>query len=209
MLMLTRSLRRLRLEERFQERRFNIRTAEWHPVFDPANSERRGHSPTSYADWRFISRLLQPVDPSSTFIDYGAGLGRVMLLAARLGFKQVIGIEFSQDLVTRAKANLRAAQAHLGCPAIIMVADAASYEPPADSSVLFFHNPFAGSILTGALEGIRRCYDACPRPLRLVCNLPFESAFEAEIRQQSWLLLVGRHELHGQRKCLIFSPRDA
>jgi Integrase core domain len=113
-----------------------------------------------------------------------------MLLAARLGFRQVIGIEFSQDLVTRAKANLRAAQAHLRCPAIIMVADSASYEPPADSSVLFFHNPFAGSILAGALEGIRRSFDACPRPLRLVCNLPFESAFEAEIRQQPWLSLV-------------------
>src|SRR5262249_55931331 len=155
-----------RLEERVQEYRFNITTAEWHPVVDVADPERRGYSPTSYADWRIISRLLRPVDPSSTFIDYGAGLGRVTLLATRLGFKQVIGIDFSEDLVARAKANLRAAQAYLRSPAIILVADAASFEPPADSSVLFFHNPFAGSILASALERIRTSYDACPRPLR-------------------------------------------
>jgi SAM-dependent methyltransferase len=115
----------------------------------------RGYSPTSYADWRIIPRQLRPVDPLSTFIDYGAGLGRVTLLATRLGFKQVIGIDFSEDLVAKATANLRAAQAHLRSPAIIMVADAASFEPPADSSVLFFHNPFAGSILAGALEKIK------------------------------------------------------
>ena len=65
-----------RLEERIQERRFNIRTAEWHPVFDPANPERRGYSPTSYADWRIIARHLLPIDPSSSFIDYGAEIGR-------------------------------------------------------------------------------------------------------------------------------------
>jgi hypothetical protein len=47
--MVTRLLRRL--EELTQEYRFNIRTAEWHSVIDPANPERRGYSPTSYADW--------------------------------------------------------------------------------------------------------------------------------------------------------------
>src|SRR5262245_1804746 len=103
--MLTRSLRRL--EELTQDYRFNIRTAEWHSVIDPANPERRGYSPTSYADWRIISKRLMPVDPSSTFIDYGAGMGRVAVLAARLGYKQVIGIDFSEDLVAKGMANVR------------------------------------------------------------------------------------------------------
>jgi SAM-dependent methyltransferase len=197
-----------RLEERVQEYRFNIRTAEWHSVIDPANPERRGYSPTSYADWRIISRLLRPVDPASTFIDYGAGLGRVTILATRLGFKQVIGIDFSEDLVAKARDNLRAARSHLRSPAIIIMADAASFEPPEDTSVIFFHNPFAGSILMGALQKIKTSYDACPRPLRLICNLPFESAFEDEIRRQARLTLVGKHELHEQRKCLIFSLCD-
>jgi hypothetical protein len=87
-----------------------------------------------------------------------------------------------------------------------MVADASTFEPPTDSSVLFFHNPFAGSILAGALERIKVSYNACPRTMRLVCNVPFESAFEAQIRQQSWLTMTSRHELHDRRKCLIFSP---
>src|SRR5262249_14217095 len=169
--MLMRLLRRL--EERVQERRLNITTAEWHPVIDPANPERRGYSPTSYADWRIISRRL-PVDPSSTFIDYGVGLGRVTVLAARLGFKQVIGIDHSERLIAKARANLEAAKARLRSPVTVMAADATSFEPPVDSSVLFFHNPFAGSILTSALGKIKMSYDARPRPLRLVCNLPFE-----------------------------------
>jgi SAM-dependent methyltransferase len=204
--MVTRLLRRL--EDLIQESRFNIRTAEWHSVIDPTNPERRGYSPTSYADWRIISRRLVPVDPLSTFIDYGTGMGRVAVLAAQLGYKQVIGIDFSRDLVAIAMANVRAAKAHLRCPVLITAADAASFEPPPDSSVLFFHNPFAGSILTSALTKIRMSYDACQRPLGLVCNLPFESAFEAVIRQQQWLTLVSSDQLHDQRKCLVFHPRD-
>ena len=41
-----------------------------------------------------------------TFIDLGCGKGRALLVAARLGFKQVIGVEFAHELAGIARKNL-------------------------------------------------------------------------------------------------------
>jgi hypothetical protein len=81
-----------RLDERFQEWRLGIDTDEWHAVIDPEHPDRRGYSPTSYRGWRIIRRHIF-VHGRSAFIDYGAGLGRVTILAALLPFSRVIGVE--------------------------------------------------------------------------------------------------------------------
>lgn len=40
----------------------------------------------------------------ATFVDFGAGKGRVLLLAAQYGFARVIGVEFAADLSRIARA---------------------------------------------------------------------------------------------------------
>jgi SAM-dependent methyltransferase len=42
-----------------------------------------------------------------TFIDFGSGKGRVLLLACELPFKKIIGLEFSPELDAIAKKNIR------------------------------------------------------------------------------------------------------
>jgi len=50
-----------------------------------------------------------PLDPRhTTFVDLGAGMGRVVLLAARRPFRAVIGVEISPALVEIARENLAA-----------------------------------------------------------------------------------------------------
>lgn len=41
-----------------------------------------------------------------TFIDYGAGKGRVLLIAARYQFDRVVGVELSEPLIRVAAANI-------------------------------------------------------------------------------------------------------
>jgi SAM-dependent methyltransferase len=184
-----------------------IQTFEFHTQIDPAHPEFRGYAPTSYRDWRLIRPHLI-VNPQSSFIDYGAGLGRVVILAAQLPFRCVIGVEFSADLVQRAIANVKAARTLLRSPVNVVCIDAAAFEIPDDASTLFFANPFAGSILASVLERVRASYAKCPRPLQLVCTVPEQSAFEEGIFLVGWIKLTRQFVLSGPRRCMIYEPRD-
>lgn len=191
-----------RAHEALNEHRLGIVTTEWHKQYDSARPEFRGYAPTSYRDWSAIRPHIV-VTPNTSFIDYGAGLGRVTALAARLPFRRVIGVELDQELVDRGNANLRNARG-LRAAAEIICADATAVNIPTDASVLFFCNPFTGSVLSAVIDQVQRTLISRPRPLQLVCNLPEVSRFEHEIRAVPWLRLQKELALSDMRKCLIF-----
>jgi SAM-dependent methyltransferase len=196
-----------RISEQIQDRRLGIQTFEFHTQIDPAHPEFRGYAPTSYRDWRLI-RPHVIGSPQSSFIDYGAGLGRITILAAQLPFRRVIGVEFSADLVERAATNVKCAQKFLRSPVKLVCIDAAAFEIPDDASTLFFANPFTGSILASVLERVRASYAKCPRPVRLVCTVPEQSAFEQGISSLGWIKLTRHFVLTGPRRCMIYEPQD-
>jgi tRNA G46 methylase TrmB len=64
--------------------------------------------PTTPRTGRHILRNLPVTDVSNyTFIDIGSGKGRMLLLAAELPFRRVIGIEFASDLHAVAQQNVK------------------------------------------------------------------------------------------------------
>jgi SAM-dependent methyltransferase len=84
-------------------------------------------------------------DPQTlTFIDLGCGKGRTLLLASSLGFKQVIGVEFAQELVEIAKANLAKMKV---TNAVVEHLDAAEYRFPDSDLVVFLNNPFLKEVM--------------------------------------------------------------
>jgi hypothetical protein len=68
----------------------------------------------------------------------------------------------------------------------VIVADAAAFELPLDVTTIYF-NPFAGESLERVLKNIALSYEEAPRSMRLVCNLPRESAFESIVDQSRFL----------------------
>jgi SAM-dependent methyltransferase len=189
-----------RADEIFNEWWLNIDSGEIHTPYDASRPEVRGYGPTFFRDWRIIHPYIK-LAPKSTFLDYGAGLGRVAILAARLPFARVIGIEFDPALAARGQNNIKRARSS----AEIICADATSFEIPNDTSTLYICNSFAGSILSAVLDRVQASYCENPRPMQLICNLPQESAFEPEIRRVDWLKLT--HDIAlDRRKCLIFTP---
>lgn len=84
-----------------------------------------------------------------TFIDYGSGKGRVLLVGASLPFKQVIGIEFSRELHEIALQNIARLPPDLTrCGTVRCVhGDAASFEPPKSDLVCYFYNPFGPPVM--------------------------------------------------------------
>lgn len=107
-----------------------------------------------------------------TFIDVGAGMGRVVFLAARRPFKTVVGVEISPALVQIARDNLRGvADSSRRCSDVRLVrADAATYRYPRGNLVLYLFNPFRGPVLERVLKRVR----ALERDVVLLYHTPLE-----------------------------------
>src|SRR5262249_12044563 len=99
-------------------------------------SERRAHAKgyagTPPAVAKHLIDLVADKARGFTFIDYGAGKGRVLLIAAGYQFSRVVGIEISEPLIRVAAANVAAyTQRHPELRPIELVQiDAANYDLP-------------------------------------------------------------------------------
>jgi SAM-dependent methyltransferase len=78
------------------------------------------------------------------FIDLGCGKARMLLVAARLGFAQVIGVEFADELVAIARTNLAKMEIR---NAAIIFGDVVDYEFPGSNLVIYLYNPFSIEIM--------------------------------------------------------------
>jgi SAM-dependent methyltransferase len=118
---------------------------------------------------------VSPLAPErATFVDLGAGMGRVVLLAARRAFRAVIGVEISPALVEIARENLASVRDPLRVARDVKIvhADAASYAFPRGDLVVFMYNPFRGPVLDGVLANLRAA-DAA-REVVLLYHTPVE-----------------------------------
>jgi len=107
-----------------------------------------------------------------TFIDFGCGKGRALLLAAASrNFRRVIGVEHAPMLVEVAERNIRAWRGERRCDDVrIICADAINFELPHEPSVLFFFGPFGGdmSLLMLLLDNVAVSFRAHPRRMYIV-----------------------------------------
>jgi SAM-dependent methyltransferase len=165
------------------------------------------YEPTPVAD---IDRLLDavPLAPDrTTLVDVGAGLGRVVLHAARRPFRQIIGIEISPALYEVAKENRGAYRGELACRDVRLVrADAASFSFPRGNLVVYLYNPFRAEILGPLIE---RLSTDTRREVILVYHTPVERAVIDAHPSYELLSDLGfglvyrvRRELHGPRRIL-------
>jgi SAM-dependent methyltransferase len=105
---------------------------------------------------RFLGEELRDF----TFIDLGCGKARMLLVAARLGFASVIGVEFADELAAIARANIAKMKI---ANATIVFGDVAEYEVPASDLVVYLYNPFSIEIMrkvVAKLEAHRRDFPA-------------------------------------------------
>jgi Methyltransferase domain len=95
-----------------------------------------------------------------TFVDFGSGKGRVLLIASHYPFREVVGVEFSPALHEIAQDNIRRYQSPARrCRNVRSVcADAASYALPERECVLYFNNPFAEPVFARVLANIQAAH---------------------------------------------------
>jgi len=101
-----------------------------------------------------------------TFVDLGCGKGKTLMVAARLGFRRVIGVEFAPELAAIAQANL----AKVGVAnAMVVEGDAAAFRFPENPLVVYFYNPFSREVMARVMDNLRH---VATRPLYVVYKNP-------------------------------------
>jgi SAM-dependent methyltransferase len=158
-------------------------------------------------------RMLSLPVAGFTFVDIGCGKGKVLLSAATLPFRRIVGVEFSSYLSRVAEQNLASARLfRRQCPSVeIVCADAVHYPIPEERTVFFFANPFKYEVMEVVLGNVVRSYLESPRPIFLIFYatssimpqisefLPRATGGRARLRASSTL---------GQRSINIFELPD-
>jgi hypothetical protein len=190
--------RKARADKRFDDER-GVDTATWVRVpeldTDSANREHAmRYQPSSVEEFSLLMGKLHVDHRDFTFIDYGSGKGRVLMLAAAYPFKRIMGIEFAESLDRIAHRNITS----LGADAArieTVVGDAAFFDPPPGPLVLYFFNPFGVPVLQPVLQRVRASLERDPRPAYIVIIGPpelssavEETGFErVDIDELGWL----------------------
>jgi len=107
---------------------------------------------------------------TSTYIDFGCGKGLSLVYAYELGFKKVIGVEFSPKLAQTALTNLQKFSNHKGGKVDFEITniDASQYEIPSTADCFYFFNPFDAFILDKVMQNILKSLELNPRKILIV-----------------------------------------
>lgn len=128
--------------------------------------------------WNTLKCILRrrEVGPTDVFIDFGAGMGRVLYQAAmRYPFHRVEGVELSPELTAVARENLDRHLHRFRCGDVrVVTCDALDYEVPDDLTIAYFYNPFNGPVFASVIDRLVESVQRRPRRLRVVYLNPVE-----------------------------------
>lgn len=128
------------------------------------------YEPTSPGQFRRLMNLLPHSPEGRTFIDFGSGKGRVLLLALAYPFQRVIGIEYSAKFHRVAERNLRSYRGRRQCKdACLFHGDARDFELAPGPLTLYFHNPFDRDVMEPVVANVKRSIEAAPREVSILC----------------------------------------
>jgi SAM-dependent methyltransferase len=164
----------------------------------------QGTNPKLFMDtFHEISTKLSRDFSQETFVDFGSGKGRALLMAARCGFRKAIGVDYSPSLCRVAEKNIETFRKRTNTRTQFEVvhADVGSYPIPDDAAVFFLFNPFGMELLVSVLKRIQESVMRSPRlVLTVYLNPQFPQAFDPEIFRKVLVIGEGREV----PDCLVF-----
>jgi len=114
----------------------------------------RKYQPSGEDELAEAVRFLGVNPRELTFIDLGCGKGRTLLVAAGLGFRRVVGVEFAQELAATARKNMEELKISNGA---IVQGDAGEFRFPDEDLVLYLYNPFSEEVMRRVVLNLRDC----------------------------------------------------
>jgi SAM-dependent methyltransferase len=141
----------------------------------------RGYVATPPRAWKLMLSYL-PIDPARyTYVDFGCGKGRTMILASDLGFRRIIGVDISPELIEVAQKNMD----FKGIAAEFICGDVRDFRYPDEPIVLFMYNPFFQEIMLGVVERLSASAQKFARDIFVVY---YSAAFSELWRNSNFFL---------------------
>ncbi|SFD23057.1 Methyltransferase domain-containing protein [Chitinophaga sp. CF118] len=154
------------------EKKYGISTIGLDNLSETISKEDRAHvstyEPVNYYTSGWLFDQLQSTD--TTFLDVGCGRGRVLVIAAAYGFKNIIGIDFSQKLCD--EATLAFKTRYPDRSVTITCADARQYNIPDTVGVIFLFNPFDAIVMSEFIQKVDESLTRKNRPLKVLYANP-------------------------------------
>jgi len=128
---------------------------------------------------------------SYSFVDFGSGKGRALLVASEFPFSEIIGVEIATELHEIASQNIQRYRSKTQkCKNLQSLnLDAAEFEVPLTPLVIYLFNPFRPGVLIPVLQRLQRSLNSHPRDVTLIYSAPFHGDL---IEQQTALRCVER-----------------
>ena len=145
---------------------------------------------------KVVSKLAPDCTQKGTFIDFGCGKGRALLLASKYEFPTVVGIEFSTVLHDICETNLATFENKQGLLNLfeLHLGDAAKYRIPDDSTVWFWFNPFDSVTTRCVAKNMTASLERNPRDAYLIYARPTH----AQVLYDSNFSVVGEVRIAGK-----------
>jgi len=191
------------LTTRYYESYFNVDTELTlsDAAIEYPNDECCSYSSVHYSHIINVFNRL-PVDKEiSTFLDFGCGKGRATIAASAYPFRRIIGVELTH-LLTLAEANLARMRHRIANNVVLWQCNATDYTVPADVNVIYFYNPFRGSILESVTRNIHRSYRQTPRRIYIIFFN--NDHFDQTIRHAKWLTKLFQRTFYPDISCGLY-----
>jgi hypothetical protein len=183
-----------RFLDRRYDRRFAVDTAGIEALPEIYARVGNDYSPTTRSTFFILLRQLDVDYTNFTFIDFGCGKVKCLLLAAELPFKQVIGIEFSPSLAGVAEDNLKSYRGKRRCSNFqVACTDAGEYAIPDEPAIYYFYDPFVAEVWAKVLENIRHSLATAPREIYIIYLDP---SWKALLDEAGFLIPVKQTPLY-------------
>jgi hypothetical protein len=161
------------------DRSHNVTTRHRIPLSDlditgPSATYARFYEPSDTKCLPALLRRLNIQYSEFVFIDFGAGQGKTMLLAAEFPFKRVLGVEISPMLSKQARANCESFRGkRQACNSLeVRCGDAAEFTFPNVPLVIYMFNPFSEEIISRMLMNLAQSISMRPREVFLIYYNP-------------------------------------
>ncbi len=155
------------------------------------------YDPSPIGPLRDLIRRLG-VRPGSSFVDFGCGKARTLMVAAHFPFCRVVGIEFARELAAIGSANVaKYAQALPGLPPMeVRCEDATRCAIDPEMGFFYLFNPFDEAVIHPLLANIRASVERHPREIWILYGHPVcKETFDAV----DWLEICLDEKLRGRR----------
>jgi SAM-dependent methyltransferase len=170
--------------ELYYDWKFRVKTGVVIPVSqldgDPAALRHAtDYFPSSYLVLKEVLLQGQVDLRDAAFVDFGCGLGRVLLFASELPLRRIIGVELSPTLCATARQNM---SGFYRCKKktfpewSIVNADARSFDVPDDATIFYFFNPFDAIVLDAVVKRIHASAGRAPRDCTIIYANPIHDS---------------------------------